>query len=327
MANRLIRNTTALAKIETVYASDSIPVGGANAILISNVSINPLNAQLVDRDFLRQYLGASEQLVGTEYIECGFDVEFVGSGELGTAPSWGPLLRACGFDETLTADTRADYLPVSTGFESVTIYYYDDGVLHKLLGCRGNVKPMIKSGEIPKLSFAFLGLNGGISAATPGGVDYSTWQTPQVATDAFTNDIVLGGTHDDAVEPAITGGTPYPSTGLELDVGNSNNHIPLIGGESIDITNRVVTGSTMLDLTPAQEVSFMANVRNATLTSIGIIHGTVEGRRAMLFLESAQLTQPTKGELNGKRMIGYSVRGVPDPGGAGNSELRIVASF
>jgi hypothetical protein len=36
----------------------------------------------------------------------------------------------------ITAGVRVDYVPVSTGFEATTIYWYDDGVLHKGLGAR-----------------------------------------------------------------------------------------------------------------------------------------------------------------------------------------------
>jgi hypothetical protein len=44
------------------------------------LSINPLNAQNVERGNIRPYLGGDEQLVGTRYVEMGFDVELVGSG-------------------------------------------------------------------------------------------------------------------------------------------------------------------------------------------------------------------------------------------------------
>ena len=42
--SRLIRNTAILAKIETAYGVDAAPTGAANALLVSNLSINPLNA-------------------------------------------------------------------------------------------------------------------------------------------------------------------------------------------------------------------------------------------------------------------------------------------
>ena len=108
MATRYIRNTAILAKIESTYGTDSTPTEVANALLVSNVSINPLSAANVDRDLVRPYMGASEQLVGTAYIDLSFDIELSGAGTAGTAAAYGPLLRACGFAETLSASVRAE---------------------------------------------------------------------------------------------------------------------------------------------------------------------------------------------------------------------------
>ena len=141
MPLRLIRNTAILLKLEgsATYGIDSVPTGAANAMLVSNLSINPLNSQNVDRDLIRPFLGGSEQLLGTRYVEMGFDIEMAGSGTVATAPAWAPALIACGFAQTLTATVRADYTPISTAFDSATIYWHDDGVFHKAVGCRGTV--------------------------------------------------------------------------------------------------------------------------------------------------------------------------------------------
>jgi len=321
---RLVRNTAILAKIESAYATDAAPTGADNAILISNQTINPLAAQNVDRALVRPYFGGSEQLLGPVYKEVSFDVELAGSGTAGTAPAWGPLLRACGFAQTIIAATRVDYTPVSTGFESLTIYYYDDGVVHKLLGARGEWSLNAKVGAKPTISFKFIGLDGGDVAGTPGTVTLSAFKTPLVVTNAFTLPLVLGGTVSPTGAPAITGGTTYTSQGVELASGNAVNHIPLIGSESVEITDRSVTGKVMLDMSAAQEVAQMAIVKAATLSSVGMVHGTTAGNKVLLFSPSAQFTNPSKGEVNGRRLIGYDLRIVPDPAGSGNDELRIA---
>lgn len=321
MANRLVRNTAILAKTEVTYGVDPVPTGGANAILISNQQVNPLVANNVDRAVVRPYLGGSEQLVGTRYKEVSFDVELVGSGTAGTAPAWGPLLRACGMAETVTASTRVDYLPISTAFESVTIYYYDDGVQHVLLGARGTVQPNLRIGEIPKLSFRFVGIDGGDTAVANPAVTLTNFRTPLVVVDANSGDVTFGATHSGAGAPALVSGTIYPSQGLELDLGNAVNFTPLLGGETVDITDRQATGRLSLDLTAAQEVTFIGNVKSATVQSLGITHGTVAGFKSLLFMPSVQLINPGKAELNGKRLISYDLRVNPS---AGNDELRLV---
>src|SRR5205085_5950126 len=122
--NRFIRKTALTAKIETTYKTDPTPTGAANAMLVSNVEVNPYNAENVDRALLREYFGASEQLVGVANLQVSFDVELAGAGAAGTAPAWGPLLRACSVAETVTAGNRVEYNPITDSPESVTMYWY-----------------------------------------------------------------------------------------------------------------------------------------------------------------------------------------------------------
>lgn len=321
---RLIRKTAILAKLETTYGVDAIPTGAANALVVSNLSINPLNAQNVDRNIIRAYLGASEQLVGASYIEMGFDVELVGSGTVAVAPAWGPLLRSIGFAEVITPATRVDYMPISDVFESSTIYWYDDGVLHKALGVRGTGSMKLTVGEKPVISFKFLGLRGGDSAIAAPATTLTAWQVPQIVIDANSGDLTLDATHVTTTAPALTGGTPYPSQGLTIDLGVSSPFQPLLGGETVPVVDRQVTGAVKLDLTAAQEVAMLADVRATTKHSIGLIHGTVANNKVMVFMPAAQFTEPTKEELNGQRLCGYKLRMVPV---SGNDEIRIITSF
>lgn len=325
--SRFIRNTAILGKIESVYNTDPSPTGAANALLVSNLSINPLKANNVARDLVRPYFGASEELVGTFDLELGFDIEFTGSGTAGTAPAWGPLMRACGYAEVVLAAIRVDYTPISSAQESVTIYWYDDGVLHAATGCRGDFSINLKMGERARFSFKFMGLGGVVSAVALPAITLTAWKTPQVVTDANSGDLTFGGSVIATGAPVITGGTTYPSTGLDLSAGNTAVYTPLLGGESIDLTARAVVGKVMLDLTPAQEVANMATVKLAALTSMSLLHGTVAGQRVLVHMPTTQLINPSKGDLNGRRLIGYDLRAVPSPGGTGNDDLRIVTSF
>lgn len=324
MANRLTRDTAILAKVETTYGTDATPAGASDAMLVSNLSITPINANNVGRDLIRPYLGGSEQLLGTRYVEMGFDVEICGSGTVATAPAYAPLLRACGFAGTATATTRYDFSLLSTNFESATIYWHDSGVLHKALGCRGTVSFKMGVGERPVMSFKFSGLYVAPTATGQPSVTLTGFKTPQIITDQNTGDIVLGGTHSTSTAPAITSGTAYPSQGIEIDLGNSVNFTALLGGETVDITQRETTGKITLDLTAAQEVAQIGIVELATLTSLGLIHGTVATQKFMVWGPSVQFTNPQKADVNGKRMVSFDLRFVPS---SGNDELRLVTSF
>lgn len=318
---RFMRNTAVLAKIESAYGADSIPSGATNAILVSNCKDNPLVASNVDRALLRPFFGASEHLVGNAYKEVSFDVEFQSSGTAGTAPGWGPLLRACGFAENdLETPNRIEYVPVSTGQESVTIYYFLDGVVNKLLGARGDMSLDLISGNKPAFKFRFIGIDGGIAADAPGELTLTGFKTPLVITDGNSSDVTLGCTY---AAGAISGGTAYKSRGLDIALGNSLNHVPLLGGESCDISGRESTGKLALELTAAQEVSFMATVKAATLSSLGFVHGTTDGYKMLVFAPAGQLINPKHEDIRGRVMCGYDLRLTPTT--AGNDELRIVA--
>lgn len=316
---RYIRNTVILAKVEATAGTDAVPTGGADAVLVSDVSITPLEATNIDRALIRAYFGASEQLVGTAFVRCSFTVELAGSGTAGTAPQWGDLLLGCAFAEAVLATpNRVEYTPVSTSLKTLSIYYYDDGVLHKLLSCMGNVKLSAKVGDRPKLTFDFMGVDGGITAVALPSTTLTAWKTPVAMVKANVVDVTLGASY---ATGALTGGTAYPSTGIEVDLGNSVQFNANLTAERIDVTDRSATGTLQLDLTAANEVTFMGTVKANTTQSLGFTIGTATGYKIIVHAPAVQLINPRKEELNGSRLIGYDVRLVPS---AGNDEIRLA---
>jgi hypothetical protein len=115
----LNRKRTILAKIQPTPGQDSVPTGAANAILVRNLDIAPLNSVNVSRDLVRAYYGNSDQLAASVSVGCSFEVELAGSGSAGTtAPAWGALLRGCAFSETALAAAQTGTLV--TPFTSTT---------------------------------------------------------------------------------------------------------------------------------------------------------------------------------------------------------------
>jgi hypothetical protein len=319
-APRYTRNTVILAKLEVTYGTDIVPTG-TEAMLTSKPQLTPLSAQNVNRDVMRGFMGGAEQLPGSTYQQCSFDVELVNGGTAGTVPAWGCLLRACGFAELATVGTRVDYTPISDVFESASIYWYDAGLLHKVLGARGDVKFTKTSGGIPVMSFTFKGLYTAPTAATNATPTLTGFKTPQVVNEANTLDLTLGATHAPVVAPALTGGTAYPSLGIEWAPNNKVEYVPMLGGESVELTDRDASCTFQLQLTAAQEATMQATVLAATLTSVGLIHGTTAGLKSLIFLPFVQLINPTKVDVSGKRMTKYDGRVVPS---VGNDEMRLV---
>lgn len=315
---RLVRRTAILAKVETVYGTDSVPTGAANAILVSNASFE-INYNNVNRDLIRPYLGGSEQLVGTRFVQLQFDVELANSGTAGTAPAWAPLLRACGFAEAvLTTPARVEYTPVSASFTSLSIYYHIDGVRRVALGCMGTAEIMLNEGERPMFRFTFTGLDGGRTAVADPSVTLSSFRVPQVVSDVNSGDINLGCTYATGV---LSSGTVFPSRGLSINVGNTVSRKALLGGQSVIISGREMTGSANLDLTQAQEVTFMSDIAANTTTTLGFTHSTGAGVGILLHAPVVQRIDPSDVEYEGEFQMGLNLRFMPS---TGNDELRLV---
>lgn len=318
---RFIRKTVILAKIETTSGTDAVPTGAANALQVSNVSITPLDAANVELNYIRAFFGNSPTLVGSASVKCSFSVDLAGSGTAATAPAWGALVQAAAVAETtgLTAPNRVEYLPATDSLKTATIYYYDDGVLHKLLGCFGNAKLDAKNGESPMLTFDFVGLDGGATAAANATPTLSAWKVPVAVTKSNVVDITLGCTYATGV---LSGGTVYNSTGLSIDFGNEVSFVPMLTTEQVVLTNRKMTGSLELELSAAQEVAQIASVKAITLQGLGFTLGTATGNKILLHAPSVQLFNPKKVDKNGLRLIGFDLKFMPV---AGNDELRIVS--
>jgi len=316
---RLIKNTIVTAKVQTASGVDSAPSGAANAVLMSEGSITPFDAQAIDRALIRGYFGGSEQLVGPGSVKLSYAVELAGSGTAGTAPAWGPMLQGCAVSEgLLTTPARVEYTPASTGLKMLTQYYYDDGVLHKLLDSMGNCTLTAKVGERPMLRFEWVALDGGIAVAPNVTGTFTPWKKPVAMTKANVIDVTLGCSY---AAGALAGGTVYNSTGLELNFGNVVNFSAMLSTETVDISDRQSAGTVELELTAEQEVALMADVKANVTKTLGFTIGTTAGNKVLVFAPSVQLTNPRKSELNGKRLIGFDLRLVPVNG---NDEWRIV---
>lgn len=324
MADRNVRSAIILSKAESTYGTDPTPDASTDALQVTGFDVTPISASNVSRSILRGHMGGFEQLVGDRFVQATYGVELVGSGTAGTAPGWASQLFACGFAGAATSSTRYDFTLVSSSIGSLTNYYHDSGVKHVATGVRGNVDIALELGERPLLNFTMLGLYSTPTAASNPSGTFTAFKVPQAITNANTADIVLGCTHSTSGAPALASGTTYPSRGIRISLGNSVNHLPLLGGESIHLADREVTGEITLDVTADEEVTLMGNVEAATLTSIGFVHGTVTGRKVLVFMPYCQLVNPRKADVNGKRLITFGFRAIPS---AGNDELRIVTSF
>ena len=308
---QLTRKRTILSKIETTYGTDPVPTGAANAIWVKSITVTPMETNLVSRDLIRQYMGNSENLAGSVYGKLEIEVELAGSGTAGTAPAFGSLLRACGMSETIAAGVSVIYAPVSGAFESVTNYFNQDGVLHKMSGSRGSVALTYSAQSIPSLKFSFQGLYSPVvDAAAPTGVVFTAWQMPLVVNNANTTGLTLQG---------FSG---LVLSDLSIDLANTVTFRSLVGGaEQVMITDRKPAGSITFEATTVAQKDWWTAARNAATGPLSITHGTVAGNKVKVDAPKTQITQPNYSDKDGIAMIQASLVLVPN---AGNDELTLT---
>lgn len=306
----LARKKIILAAVETTYGTDAAPTGATNAILARNISLTPLEQDVVNRNLQRPYLGGSQDLPVNERVMLDFEVEMQGSGTAGTAPAWGPLMRMCAFSQTVSAGTSAVYAPVSSGFESGTIYINVDGVLHKLKGARGTMSLSAKVKEIPTFKFTFTGLFMPITDAAPPVPVYTPWRDPLPVNATNTVGFTLHG---------------YAGcmSGLQIDTGGSVVHRSLVGCvEQVLYTDRDAKGSITIEATTVAQKDWWTICRTGAMGALDVTHGTAAGLRVRIQAPNVQLSKPSYSEEDGVQMLGMTMKLVP--GSSGNDELTIT---
>lgn len=203
-----------LAKVESAYGTDATPTG-TDAILCGNIQFKPTATRMHERHAVTSSVATSKKIYGGRLGEITFDVESRGSGAAGAAPEFAALLKACAMQETVVASTSVTYVPRSTGQESITIYYYQDGIRTILTGCVGDFSLKIETGKPAIYSFRFVGHASSpsdVSVVTP---TYDSTVPVPLLDSAFT----LGGTAIDftSVEFSLNNEVATPTSAQGAD--------------------------------------------------------------------------------------------------------------
>jgi hypothetical protein len=303
---KFTRNALLLAKIQPVAGTDPVPTAGANAMLVSNIEVNPIEAQFAERENIKSYMGNSGQVQVSCYSTISFDVELQSAGAAGTAPKFGPLLRACALSETLNASVSAVYSPVSSSHEFVTLYFYLDGLLFKMTDAKGTFTLDISAGQIPKLRFNFTGFfTTPTDTAVATGADYSGFKDPLGVNKLNTPTFTLHG-------------VAFKAETLSLDLANNVVYRNLIGSESIVITDRKPAGSVSIETESVATKDWYTAIRQGTLAAIQVIHGTTAGYIVQIDAPKVQAITPSFGDSDGISMMNLNLSLQPS---AGNDEL------
>lgn len=391
MSTRMFARTAQLlAKIEPTEGTDAVPTGTANAMLVSDLSVNPLDGSEVDLAYVRAYLGISPSIRVENFLSMSFMMDLAGTATPGTAAPWGPVLRGCGFAETLTGsavtgaaqagaastitlaagasatngtyvgttisyttggtdfgtprtiiayngttkvatvdkdwDTppgassgysisaNATYLPISSAFESLTLYYNISGVRHKGLGAKGSVAFDLSANNRPSLKFNYIAAYGGVADASEATPVYTGFQTPQTVGSLNTKALLAGKLADGSA-------TGIQLMKFDLDMANAVKHRQLIGAAGVILTDRQPKGNVSFESTTVAFHDWFGDILASTKYPFMIENGLVAGNRACIVLPNSQLAMPKYSDSDGINMLDCEIRAIPL---VANDEVRIV---
>lgn len=290
----LINREVLLAKVETVYNTDPVPVAANDSMLVSGLNWSNEGARMNERPATRASLGQLQHVFGGTLRSISFDAEIKGSGAAGTAPEIGTLLRGCAFAETIVASTSVAYAPASTGHESLTFYYYQDGLLMKLTGARGTVSFNLEVGKPGMASFTFTG-HSAIAADTANvvGVYDSTVPAPFIGA-AFALGAYAAVINKLATDISNQLATPPSANSAD-------------GYGAVQITGRDVSGSFDPEYVIAATKPFESDWRAGTLETLatGTI-GSTAGNRFALSYPAVYARDIAPGDRDAVRTLEYT---------------------
>jgi len=306
----LLRKRLILIETESSYGTDPTPTG-ADAVLVRDLNITPQQSDVVNRDVVRPYLGASEQLLANTRVECSFSVELAGSGAAGTAPQYGKALQACGLSETIVADTSVTYAPVSSSFSSVTIYYNIDGLRHKVTGCRGTFSINCTVGEIPTIDFTFTGVYVAPDDSALPSATYANQASPLIFKNGNTSSFQL---------LSFAGALQA----FSFDLGNNLVYRELVGGtKEVLLTDRAGTGSTTIEaVSIASKDYFAAALTETSLGNLDFTHGSAAGNIVDFASTRVDIGDVSYSDQDGIAMFNIPYTCVPST--SGNDEFSLV---
>jgi hypothetical protein len=381
----LSRKRLVLCKAESSYGVDITPAG-SDALLVRSLEVTPIEADVVSRDLIRNYLGNSDQLLAQTRVSISFQVEMAGSGAGATAPRFSSLLLACGMAETITAAAvtgtaqagaansitlaagasstdniyvgmvisitsgtgnghvgiitaydgttkvaavqpstatfvpgassgysiaaNVGYAPVSTAFGSATIYFNNDGVLHKITGARGTFTLNTSVGQIPTIDFQMTGIyNAPTDTAAPT-TTYSDQATPVIFKAGNTSAFSI---------------LSYKAClqSLSLNLANETVYRELVGcTKEVLITNRAPAGECMIEAPTIAQKDFFTIANDDTTGTLTLLHGATAGNRVTLVAPKVDITNPSYGDQDGIQMLNIPYVAIPTA--AGNDEIKLT---
>lgn len=304
-----------LAKRETVYGTDPLPVPATDAILVSDPAVEYLT-QKIERNNVKPNFGAKETQVIGEGMKVTFSTELRGSNATppDTPPEIAPLLRACGLVETIDStpgSEKVEYAPeTDIDSDSVAIYFHQDGILHKMLGARGSVSLELKTNALGSLKWEFQGLYAGPAAiALPASPGFSTHPAPVFRAASFEIDGFAAAVESIKID-------------LKNELAKRVDANAATGILSWYIKERQVTGSINPEVAPLTTKDFRGLMMASTKCAFTATVGNAAGNKVVITAPAVQIDDAKDSDRDNILVQDLSLRFVPTS--AGNDEIKLT---
>jgi hypothetical protein len=291
----------ALAGVEVTYGTDVTPTA---AVQLTDVTIDPIQGDVVDMGNIRPGLGGTVKALFGRRVSFKGKVKLGSSGAAGTAPAWDWLARCTGHAATVTEDTKVDYTPVNTDFESASIYFNAEGNRTSMTGVRGSVIWRWMVGQFPEAEFDLVGLFGADSNVAYPTVDYSAWKLPPLV-------------GKDTVALLQIGGQDEILQSLEINAGITATYVERINRRDVEIGDRRATITAVIE-EPAFSARnyFTSALVPGTYKSLALTHGTAAGAKVLATATNWQTSQPQRQKIGNNLGIQIAGEIIPASGTA-----------
>lgn len=249
---------------------------------------------------------------GTGNGSKGIITDYVGSTKVATVQKSTAAFTPA-TSSTYSIVANVGYKPISSSFESATIYFNNDGVLHKATGCRGTFSLNLEVGQLPVVNFTMTGIyNAPTDTAAPS-TTYTNQATPLIFKAGNTSAVSVLGYADACLQM------------VSLDVANEIVYRELVGcTKQVLITNRAPAGEVMIEAPTIAANDYFTIATNDTTGILSLLHGTTAGNQVSLLAPIVDIGNPSYSDQDGIQML--TLPYVAIPSSSGNDELVLTFS-
>ena len=304
------RKRAILVKSEETYGVNP-GFTASDALLVDNLDVSPLEMDLKEREVATGVLGNRDMVVARRTVPIKFGVELTTSGTPGVPPRWGPVMKACGFTETIVADTSVTYTLSGNPntYSSVAIESRMDGRKQRLLGVRGTVSLEMSQEEVPHLMFDLMSIYAAPVTLTTSTLNFSNQAPPLACNSDNTTDVMVHG---------------YAAcmSAFSLNLSNEMVFRQLAGcTKQVILPNRKPAGEITIVLPDIDDIDLFDLASNQTKGTIGWVHADASGGIITFNAPLCAFGSPSYEDADGVEHIKLPFSPKPDEG---NDEFSII---